>query len=470
MPENNQESLKDKTAKAASQAAAGHIIFPYQAKKQMGEMMKAIFKADNNYKRILSWDKTAAQKGGSIAEEFHAETFNLDAILKGKSSRAITDRYSEWQKQGYRPNDVPDVVIVKDGQVVSEAQLKYYASAEASATKVSEVKYEVMDELVVPKGQVKKAKDYASPEAAPRIKDQITNEDVSSTPLTKPEADKMGGGDLSKRTETTGRLKTQSTLRQMGRAATGAAAMSAIVCGSINIVSYIQKVQAGEISQDEAVAKILVETATSAADSALKAAANTGVQSLITRYGEKAVVENLAKQSAKTLLKSNAVTVGVVCAVDAVKDLVALGLGKISKDEFYERQGKGLLNTSAGVWGGSLGAAGANAGFCLLLGATSVPFLVPLLGGLAGGLIAGLAMNLAIENGIERPFREVVANMAAMQNTALEVKSVAEKMYSGQIIFNRIWEMEADQESAIAQEFGEIDAAGREALHNIIKI
>ena len=470
MPEYNREHMNDKATKAASQAAGGHFLFPYQAKKQMGEMVEAIFKADKNYNKILSWNKTAAQRGGSMAEEFHAETFNLDAILKGNDSRAITDRYSEqWAGQGYKPNDVPDIVIVKDNEVVCEAQLKYFATDEASATKLSDPKYETMDQLIVPSDQVNGAKDYASPEAAGKIDGQLTHGDTSSTPLSKAEADTMGAGDLSKRNETVNGYQSKSTIQQMGSAAKGAAAMSAVVCGSINIVSNIQKVRAGEISQDEAVFNILIETATSAADSAVKAATNTCVQSLITRYGEKAVIENLAKQSAKTLLKSNAVTVGVVCTVDAVKDLVSLGMGKISQEEFYERQGKGLLNTSAGVLGGSLGAAGAKA-VSLSLGATSVPALVPILGGLAGGLIAGVAMSLAIENGIEQPYRELAANTESMKYAALELKSLSNNIFNGQVLLNRVWETEAAQVRALAQGFEQIDAAGRTALDNINKI
>ena len=36
-----------------------------------------------------------------------------------------------------------------------------------------------------------------------------------------------------------------------------------------------------------------------------------------------------------SMLRSNAVTVGVVCAVDCVKDLVKLGMGNITEKELW---------------------------------------------------------------------------------------------------------------------------------------
>jgi len=471
MPEHNPGQAKEKVTKAAEQAAGGHYYFPYQAKKQMGEMVEAIFKADQNYSKILSgWQKPAI-KGGFMAEEFHAETFTLDAILKGDGSYAITDKYKlEWQAQGRKPNDVPDILIIKKGQVVSEAQLKFYQTAEASGTKVSDPKYEDMGQLVVPSDQVVEAREYASPEAAPKIDGQVRYEEVSSTPLTKEQADQMGGGDLSNRNKVVNEYQTNSTIQQMGKAAKGAAAMSAVVCGSINILTYIQAVRAGKISQDEAVVNILVETAASAADSAVKAAANAGIQSLITRYGEKALVENLAKQSAKALLKSNVVTVGVVCAVDAVKDLVRLGLGDITKDEFYERQGKGLMTVPASTLGGTLGLAGATAlAEALGAGATAVT-AAGLIGGLAGGLIAGLALTLAIENGIEKPYRDLVQNTTYLHEAAGELERVSQTVLMGQVLFTKFIEADTHWVQQFKTQLGRIGDAGQKALASVMKV
>ncbi len=116
-------------------------------------------------------------------------------------------------------------------------------------------------------------------------------------------------------------FQTRSTVSQMKSAAVGAAALSAVISGSINTVKYISLAREGKITPQEAIIKIAGETAASAADSAVKASGVVGAQSLLVRYGsEKAAVEILAKQSLKSLAKANAVTIGVVCTIDAIKD------------------------------------------------------------------------------------------------------------------------------------------------------
>ncbi len=67
----------------------------------------------------------------------------------------------------------------------------------------------------------------------------------------------------------------------MGNAAVGAAALSAVISGSINTVRYIQLAREGKISIEDATFKIVGETVASAADSAVKAASTTGLNSLI---------------------------------------------------------------------------------------------------------------------------------------------------------------------------------------------
>ena len=89
----------------------------------------------------------------------------------------------------------------------------------------------------------------------------------SSTGLSKADADTMGSGNLSKLNEIESRYQTKSTLKQMGNAAVGAAAMSAVVSGSMNTVRYIQLAREGRLTAKEATVKIVGETVAAAADS-----------------------------------------------------------------------------------------------------------------------------------------------------------------------------------------------------------
>jgi hypothetical protein len=265
----------------------------------------------------------------------------------------------------------------------------------------------------------------------------------------------------------------KSTIQQVRKAATGAATMSAIVCGSINIFRFVQQARVGKLSIDEAVKCIVVETATAAADSAVKASANAGIQSLMVRYGaEKAVIEGLAKQSMKSMFKTNVVTVGIVCTIDSIKDLVRLGTGTISKDEFYERQGKNFLNTTAGVVGGSLGTTGAltiATSLGISAGTTSM-MLAGVIGGLSGGIIAGLAMSLAIENGIEKPYRDLINNTELLHSAARELESLSKTVFLNNVLFSKILEKNVYLETELNQQFDRIDASGLRSLNIINKI
>lgn len=504
----SEQSIEKKYEKAFEQAASLHPVFPNAAREQMAQMVEVIARGNENINNILSTNQSTAIKGGFIAEEFHAETFNLDAVLKGDNARAYTDRHAEWSQHQWdgKPlttNDVPDVIVSRDRQVTTTGQSKYNYSPEETARQMSQTKdgapkYEKVDQLIGPKdqvsptGEVVSVKEHTEAKAgtlkstggdsaeiqayeqtAAKSTDTLKDGKSSSTSLSKADADAMGSGDTSKLRDIESRYQTKSTLKQMGNAAVGAAAMSAVVSGSMNTVRYIQLVREGRLTAEEATIKIVGETVAAAADSAVKASANAGVQGLMVRYGsEKAVAEVLAKQGLKSMMKSNAVTIGVVCAVDAVKDLVRLGMGDMTKEEFFERQGKGLMTTSAGVVGGALGVAGATSfatAFGVASGTTAMT-AASVIGGLSGGMIAGLAMTLAIENGIEKPYRDLVRNTQNLQAAAAELERVSQTVFKGQVLFTKYLEADFELDAALQDQFTRIDRAGARALDAINKI
>ena len=281
----------------------------------------------------------------------------------------------------------PDLIAVKDGEVTHQSQAKYYKDSDSTAkamreTKNGEAKYKDMDSLLGPSDQVNpdsnesSIKDQARrtklkesgpdgraevKEAATQVEekatDTISTGESESAPLSKKEAEELAKNHKKSdhKNDLENKYQTESTMQQMKKAAKGAATISAVMSGTYNTVLYCKMVKDGKMTEQEAVYKIISETASSATDSAVKASAVTGTQSLIVRYGSKELVEKLTEQSLKGMMRSNVATVGVVCAIDAVKDLVKLGSGKITKDEFYERQGKNMLNTATGATGGAVG-------------------------------------------------------------------------------------------------------------------
>jgi len=462
------------------QQTATSPVFTHAAKQQMAKMMEAALRGRSNIEAELATARATGPKSGFIAEEFHAESFNLDAILKEKEVRAVTDRYTEeWAALGKGRNDTPaDIVVTEDGKIIKQAQVKYNKTPEDAVTgnnsfsqvKDGKPKYQDSDTYVAPSDHVNptddsvsiaehaqakadaaaaKGGDAAEVERYQQVADKTSStveaDGVSSTELTKDEAMEMAEGDLSKLDELESSYKTKSTIKQASRAAMGAAAMSAVVSGAVNTVRYVQMAREGKISAEDAAIKIMVETAASAADSAVKAGAVVTAQSLLVRSGvEKVAIGTLAQQGLRSLARTNAVTVGVTCAIDAVKDLVSLGMGKMTKEQFYERQGKNILNTSAGMTGGTLGAlageaAAAGMGVTASVGGLA---LLPVIGGIAGGLIAGMAMQSAIENGVERPYRELMLNTALRRSAAEELQRVSVRVFQSQILFGRMLEEE----------------------------
>lgn len=502
------DNIENKFERVFTQIPSLHPLFPASARRQMAQMVEAISRSNENINNILSTNQSAAVKGGFLAEEFHATTFNMDAVLNGDNARAYTDRYAEWSQYQWdgnslTTNDIPDVIVSRDGQITTTAQSKYNYSPEETARQMSQTKdgapkYGKVDQLIGPKDQINPKGDVVSvqehaeakagalkstggdsaeiqayEQTAVKSTDTLKDGKSSSTALSKTDADAMGSGDTSKLKNIENKYQTKSTLKQMGNAAVGAAALSAVVSGSINTIHYVQLAREGQLTAKEATIKIVGETVAAAADSAVKASANTGVQSLMVRYGsEKVAMEALAKQGLKSMMKSNIVTIGVVCAIDAVKDLVLLGMGNITKEEFFERQGKGLMTTSSGVVGGSLGMAGATS-VAAILGAGSGTLAMTaasLVGGLSGGMIAGLATSLAIENGIEKPYRDLVSNTATLHAAARELDRVSRVALQSQTLFFQYLQVNAELEKTLQDQFDRINHAGAHALDAINRI
>ena len=508
MPKNQQRSIEEQYEEAFRTTAAVNPVFTHSAKQQMVQMVEEIARSDENMQTFMRWESDPSRKGGFLAEEWHSDSFNLDSILKGKTVRAETG----LDNNVLGNNDATaDIAIVDGDKVIKTAQVKYYKDAESTShahsvlDKNGDVKYQGADTALSPSDQVEGIKEHAAKAGARHLERAESSTDpqmealhrnkanayaqtgektsgtlehdgVKSSPLSKAEANELGENDPSKVKEMRSDYQDRSTLQQMGNAAVGAAAMSAVISGAMNTVRYLGMAREGKISQQEAAVKIITETVCSATDSAVKASAIVGVNSLMVRGGEQVVLGSLAQQGVSTILRGNAVAIGTVCVINAVKDLVSLSMGNMSKEEFEERQGKGILNTSAGVMGASLGGlagAGLVASFSGTAAAATtatataaststivatasafftVPVMVPFITAMAGGIIATMAMNLAVENHIEKPYRDLVRNSRNMVESVQILEQVSASIFQGQVYFRRFLEMDAELDSAFQQQ------------------
>jgi hypothetical protein len=476
-PKDNYQDIFDNVGAVQS-------IFPSAAKEQMAQLLEEAARRSQHLSKISSTAQNAAVKGGFAAEEALTETRNYNAILQGKSSRAYTDR--DLQFPG-RVNDPScDIRVVEaDGSITHSAQVKVYKDAETSCSQMGlldkssgKPKYHNENSLIGTSDQVnpsdgsKSIADIARekiwretekrPEVAEsmrQVQEKVTDklapgDGTESRSFTKKEYEDLGrqnesGKEL--RNEYLNNYRDQSMLQQMGKAATGAAAITALSVGLYSSFRYIQAVRDGKMSIDEATYKIVGEAGSAAAESAIKAAANTGIQSMMVRHAGEKAAESVIINSFGSIMKTSAVTVAVVASVDLVKNLVLLSSGKINKATFEERSGKSVLNTGASVPGAAIGT---------MIGSAFLPPIGSFIGGVLGSMLSGFAMQFAIENGVEKRFREVLQDTNQVKKTLESLKYTAEKFSDGQTLFAHYVEKEGEMHIEFSRAVENIEYAG----------
>lgn len=430
--------------KAVMQSISLCPIWPMQAAEKIGRMVGEINQANNIMSTISSTAQNNAIKGGFAAETWHAESFNLDAILQDKDVRAFTDQFKNTPLG--KNHQVHDIVVMKGDEQLVGAQLKYFRNADETqkafrSTKDGIHQYEHSDVFIGPADQIDGIKDSAQrtvlknqqkrpvvSEAAEKVRDKtagsIEAEGVKSTQLSKRDAEAVGAGtqpgkDLHEKMQT-GYLN-KATIQQSVRAAGSAAVITTVIAGSINTFQYVRQVRNGEITAEQATIQILQNTVIAAGDSALKAGVATASVSIAARSLPGLFAGTVFKRS----LANGGIAGAAVCAVEVVQNVVLFAAGKITAQELESRTGKGLFQTGAGVAGASIGAA---------VGAPAGPVGM-LVGSLIGGLITTLGMNIALDNHIEKNFELTLVNTERVLSNGLEMHDTLSYLQQSQIYY-----------------------------------
>jgi hypothetical protein len=436
--------MNNEQKKAVTQSVSLCPIWTMQASEKAGRMLGQIGQANAILNKVSATAQNAAIKGGFAAETWHAESFNLDAILKDKDIRAFTDNFANTP---LAKNDMThDIVLMKGDEQVLGAQLKYFKDPDATqkafrATKDGVHSYKDSDLFLGPSDQIEGIKLSAQrdvlknqqtrPEvsqAAEKVRDntagRLDTDGVQSTPLTKREAEHLGsatktGKDLHENMQT-GYLN-KATLQQSVRAAGSAAIITTVIAGSINTFQYIRQVRDGQITAEQATLKILQNTAIAAGDSALKAGVASASVSIAARSLPGLFTGTVFKRS----FANGGVAGAAVCAVDLVQCVVMFSAGKMTLEEMETRTGKNLFQTGAGVAGASVGAA---------VGALGGP-AGALVGSLIGGLITTLAMNIALDNHIEKEFQLTLASTEQVVGSAMGMHEALQYLHVSQVFY-----------------------------------
>ena len=77
----SEDCIEKRYERAFEQTVSLQPVFPEAAKREMARMVEVMARAEENINYRLNTNQNFGQKGGFIAEEVHAETFNLDAVL-----------------------------------------------------------------------------------------------------------------------------------------------------------------------------------------------------------------------------------------------------------------------------------------------------------------------------------------------------------------------------------------------------
>ncbi|TXH91457.1 hypothetical protein [Thauera aminoaromatica] len=214
----------------------------------------AIERFQSEILEVAATDKALAYAQGDVAEVWHAETYNLDAVRQGHAASAVAPR--ETLAKG------PDVVFGPGRE--DPVQLKYYADPEATARAVADQGYAGMT-LLVPSDQLPhvqewllqraEAVEFTNPDlshrysdAASRLCDHLNHDGSTSLDLTRAQAEDLvrdsadGRLDLEDLGLTTKHvIQLSDQVREVGSQALQAAAIATAIQLTGYIVAVIRR-------------------------------------------------------------------------------------------------------------------------------------------------------------------------------------------------------------------------------------
>ena len=138
---------------ASEMKQATSTMSSQETAKYLQQMDDALLQAnDSLYRTITTQAGNVSQNpnlDGFIAEQYHAQTFNMNAEAKGSKYRA---KVLEPDGKGYAKNSVDLVIVDETGKTVRRYQSKYCKDADATAAAFEHGDYRGQRKLV-PEGQ-----------------------------------------------------------------------------------------------------------------------------------------------------------------------------------------------------------------------------------------------------------------------------------------------------------------------------
>lgn len=304
---------------------------------------------------------------GFIAEQYHAQTFNLNAEATGSQYRA---KVLQPEGNGYAKNSVDVIIIDGNGKVVKRYQSKYYKDAEATAKAFDNGDYRGQQKLVPEDQSGEIQKRHVTVLEAP---DGTTSNPLSKQTAKELQKEAQSGkwNDLNWND-----YRAKDLAMGIGKQAGQAALMGATIGVGFNIA---QKVWNGEKIDGEEIVEVALSSGLdfgikAAAAGALKVGAEKGIISVIPKGTPAGTIANIA-----------------FVAVENTKIINKMATGELTAKEGLDKMEQVTLSTVAGIAASVKGAA---------IGTTIGTVFGPIgivVGGFIGGTMGYMAGSKAAE-------------------------------------------------------------------------
>lgn len=371
-------------AKKISEACTGMEV------AQFGEYLSNIDEvlAQNNREMVMAiLNKSGAVSQnpnlhGFIAEQYHANAFNRNAVLQDSSLRAEVLRP---EGQAYAKNSVD--LLIKDmsqnGKVVERIQVKFGKDADATVRLLGKGDYRSQRALV-PEGQRDAvAEKMPSKTVIDKIGGDDKTGDVASDPLSKKEALKMEEraqekGRLPKK-DTWNSYNTKELAYNIGRQAVYAGAGAAVLTAGIDTAAKL--IQGKEIEPAETMKLAVCTGVDTGAKVSAAAAIKVGVE------------KGALKMLPKTIGNTGIVAVGCA-AIENAKVLWKVANGEMTATQGADAMGRVTCSSFGSTFGAFKGGA---AGAAVAAFATVTNPIGLAAAGIAGMIAGGMAGSVVGE-------------------------------------------------------------------------
>ena len=348
---------------------------------------------------------------GFIAEQYHANTFNMNAALQKSNLRA---EVLKPNGHGYTKNSV-DIVIKDGSKIVERYQAKYYKDFEATAKAILHGDYR-NQRVLTPFGQ-KEGVSHLLPNKS--VSDVIGGNEktsgITSNPLSKDEAlslERAAQKDNKILEQSWNTYNTKELAYNISKQVVFASAGEMVITAGLD--TAIKVIQRKEIKPSEVMSLAI----TTGADTGAKIATATALKI----GAEKGILSMIPKG-----ISGFAVGTIACVAVESAKVAYKMSTGQISATKGLDLMGRISCSTVGGIIGASEGGAGAVLAGLIL---TTNPIALGIMGitGLITGSIAGSKIGEAVYSGVK-----TVGKVAktVVSGTVKGIKSIGKSIVRG---------------------------------------